>query len=192
MTSVDRSNRLALAVVGVVAAGTGIYGLARGFGASGSRATDEPILTREARDLVARNEQWLWPVAVVVCLALALIGARWLLAQVRAPGVGDLALAEDDEGPGRTRVRASGAAAALASDIGSYPGVRSAAARVVGDGPRPSLDVHASLEHDADPVDVRRRIEEHGLPRLAQALGRDVAARCIRLRLAPATTRSAA
>lgn len=190
MTS-DRANRVALAVVGALAAGTGIYGLARGFGASGSRAADESILTGEARDLVARNEGWLWPVAALVCLALALIGARWLLAQVRAPGISELALA-GDEGPGRTRVRASGAAAALAADIGSYPGVRSATARVVADGPRPALDVHASLEHDADPIDVRRRIEEHGLPRLAQALGRDVAARCIRLRLSSANGRTMA
>lgn len=191
MTSVDRANRVALAIVGALAAGTGIYGLARGFGASGSRAADESILTGEARDLVARNEEWLWPVAALVCLALALIGARWLLAQVRAPGVSELALAGGDEGPGRTRVRASGAAAALAADIGSYPGVRSATARVVGDSPRPALDVDASLEHDADPIDVRRRIEEHGLPRLAQALGRDVAAR-IRLRLSSANRRTMA
>ena len=191
-TSVDRANRVALGLVGLLAAAMGVYGLVRGSGATGSRAAEDPLLTQGVRDLVARSEGWLWPVASLVCLALGFIGARWLLAQVRAPAGGELTLAEGRDSTGRTRVRAAGASAALASDIESYPGVRSATAYIVSDDPCPSLEVHASLDRDADPVDVRRKIEEHALPRLAHALERDVTARSIRFRLTSTTRRTVA
>lgn len=164
----DRLNSTVHTLLALALLAAGAYGLARGYGAFGEARAADPILTRDVRDFVSRNADWFWPLAAVLSILAAWIGLRWLLAQFSAPAVGHLPVRAD--GPGRTELSASGATAALAREIGDYPGVRTAKARMVGDHPSPEVEISVDVHDDADVPAVRRRIEEHALPRFRGAL----------------------
>ena len=164
----DRLNSTVLSLLALLLIGLGAYGLARGYGAFGDNRADDPVLSDEVRDFVSRNADWFWPVAAVVSLLVAWLGLRWLVAQIHSPTVSRLPVRAD--GPGRTELMASGATNALAEDIETYPGVRSARARITDDDPSPEVDITVDVHDDADAVDVRRRIEEHAIPRFKAAL----------------------
>ena len=165
----DRLNSTVLTLLGLLLVGAGAYGLARGYDAFGERRASDPVLGDTVRDFVGRNDDWFWPLAAAVSLLVAYLGFRWLLAQVRTPTVARLRVSAD-AALGTTDVSAPGAAAALAGDVGEYPGVRSARARLLSDGASPEIDLTVDLHDDGDVADVRRRIDEHALPRLAEAL----------------------
>ncbi len=164
----DRLNSLVLTLFALLLLCLGGYGLARGYGAFGDDAADDPVLTADVRDFVSDNANWFWPVAAVASLLVAWLGLRWLLAQVSGPTVTRLRVHSD--GPGATELVASGAAAALARDIEEYPGVRGARARIIGDDPSPEVEITVDVHDDADVPALRTRIEEHALERFRTAL----------------------
>ncbi len=184
----DRLNTVVLTLLALVLLGVGGYGLARGYGAFGDDQADDPVLGDEVREFVSDNANWFWPVAAVASLLIAWLGLRWLLAQVSGPSVTRLRVPA--EGPGRTDLLASGAAAALARDIEEYPGVKGARARVVGDDPSPELDITVDVHDDADVPALRRRIEEHALERFRSALELQHLRPEVHIRLAERAARS--
>ena len=166
----DRLNRTLLAILGLLLLAAGLYGLLRGGGAFGQDQADDPLLLEGVRDFVGDNAAWFWPLAAVLSLVIAYLAYRWLRAHIRSgPAVGHINLASDSP-LGWTRVRAAGAADALSSDIESYPGVLSASARVLTDGTQPEVELGVEVTDDADLAEIRRRIEEHALPRFRRAL----------------------
>lgn len=184
----DRLNGAVLTLLALGLLAAGVYGLARGYGAFGDARAAAPILSDDVRAFVSRNAGWFWPLGAVASILVAWIGLRWLLAQLALPATGQLAVGS--EGPGRTELSASGATAALVRDIGDYPGVRSARARMVGDRPSPEVDITVDVHDDADVPAVRRRIEEHALPRLRGAVGLQELRARIHVRLAEPAGRS--
>ena len=166
--SPDGLNRTVLTLLALLLLGAGAYGLARGYGAFGDDQADDPVLTSDVRDFVSDNGDWFWPLAAVLSLLVAWLGLRWLLAQIAAPAVHHLPVRS--EGPGHTELQAAGAASALADDIETYPAVRGARARIVSDHPSPEVEITVDVHDDADVPAVRRRIEEHALPRFRGAL----------------------
>jgi hypothetical protein len=185
---IDRRNSTALTLLALTLVAAGAYGLARGYGAFGDARAADPVLTDGGRDFVARNADWFWPLAAVVSILAAWVGLRWLLAQFSTPAAAHLPVAA--EGPGRTELSAQGAAAALAREIEGYAGVRSARARMAGGRPSPEVEITVDVHDDADVPGLRRRIEEHALPRFRGALElQDLRAR-IHLRLAEAAGRT--
>lgn len=184
----DRLNSAILTLLALVLLGVGAYGLARGYGAFGDRRADDPILGDDLRDAVTRNGDWFWPVAAVVALLLAWLGLRWLLAQLSTPTVSRLPVRAD--GPGRTELVGAGATAALSRDIETYPGVRSARARLVGDDPVPEVEITVDVHDGADVPAVRRRIEEHALTRFRSALELTKLRSTVHVRLAEAAGRT--
>lgn len=165
----DGRGSVGLTLLGLALVAAGAYGLARGYGGFCDHQAGDPVLTEATRDLVARNGSWFWPLAAVAALLVAWLGLRWLLAQLAPPGPSRLAVRAD--GPGRTELLASGAAAALARDVGEYRGVRSASARLAGDDTVPAVEVFVEVHDDADVGAVRRDVEEHALARFREALG---------------------
>jgi hypothetical protein len=185
--AVERLNASMLTLLGLVLVAAGGYGLARSYGAFGADPADEPVLDEPARDLVSHNAGWFWPLAALTSMLLAYLGMRWLLAQLRSGHISRLDLTED-RAPGTTVVRATSAADALARDVGRYPGVRWARARLLRDGARPDVDLEVEVSEDAEVAEVRRRIESHAVPRLRQALEvEDLRAR-VRFRLSEAAS----
>ena len=184
----DRLNSTVLSLLGLLLIGLGGYALARGYEAFGEDRAVDPVLSDDVRDFVSRNSDWFWPVAAIVALLIAWLGLRWLVAQIHSPPVSALPVRAD--GPGRTVLVASGATNALASDIETYPGVRSARVRMTDDDPSPEVDITVDVHDDADAVDVRRRIEEQALPRFKAALELQQLRSTIHLRLAERAGRS--
>lgn len=184
----DRLNSTVLSLLALVLIGLGGYGLARGYGAFGEDQAVDPVLGDGVRDYVSRNSDWFWPVAAIVSLLIAWLGLRWLVAQIHSPAVSRLAVRAD--GPGRTELVASGATDALAHDIGTYPGVRSARARMTDDDPYPEVEITVDIHDDVDAGDVRRRIEEHALARFKSALELQELRSKVHLRLAERAGRS--
>lgn len=184
----DRVNTVVLSVLGLVLAGVGAYGMARGYGALGENRATDAVLTNSVRDFVARNDDWFWPLAAAASVLTAWIGLRWLAAQLRHSSVSHISVRA--EGAGRTELSASGAAAALARDVEAYPGVKAARARVTDDSPTPEIQLTVEVHDDADTAEVRRRIEEHALARFTTALEVPGVRPRVHLRLADRAPRS--
>lgn len=174
----DRLNRTLLSILGLLLLGAGIYGLLRGGGAFGQDRAEDPLLLESVRDFVSDNAAWFWPLMAILALIVAYLAYRWLRAHIRSgPTLGHIHL-QHDPSFGSTRVSASAAADALSAEIETYPGVRSASARLLTDGTQPEVELGVDLHDDANVEDVRRRIEEHAFPRFRQALDtRDLVAR---------------
>ena len=184
----DRLNSAVLTVLALALVALGGYGLARGYGAFGEARAGDPVLSGDVREFVSDNSDWFWPLAAVLSLLVAWLGLRWLLAQLSTPTVGHLPVRAD--GPGHTELLGAGATSALARDIEEYPGVRGAAARLVGDHPVPEIAVTVDVHDDADVAAVRRRIEEHALVRFRSALELTKLRTQIHIRLAERAGRS--
>lgn len=168
-TSADRRNRAGLSLLGLLLLGVGAYGLARGWGAFGDRAATEPLLADEWRRVVARNARWFWPAAAVVSLLAALVGWRWLRAQLAARTPRRMDLTHRGDG-GTTVVRPAGAARALADDIENYRGVTEVSARVTGEPEAPEIDLRVEVVDSCHLPSLRSRIEHEALARFQRAL----------------------
>jgi hypothetical protein len=164
----DRGDGMGVTLIGLLLLAGGGYGAARGFGAFGDEAADDPVITDAARSFVDRNEQWLWPAAAALAVLVAYVGWRWLRRQLVGTRVTRLDLSERAGGP--TFVQTAPAAAALGRDVESYPGVRRASARFLRDGSRPALTLTVEVDDDAEVTTVNRRIDEEAFPRFRQAL----------------------
>ncbi len=165
----DRLNRLLVVLLSLVLLGAGAYGLARGYDAFGADQADEPLLVEPVRDWVGRNGNLFWPLVFVMSLVLAYLSLRWLVAQFTSPRLAELDLTKESSN-GTTRLRAAGAARALAEDIEGYGEVSAATARLVSDGEHPEVDVKVEAYDDADLPALRDKIEEQALTRFSQAL----------------------
>ena len=165
----DGLNRALLLLLSIVLLAAGGYGLARGYDAFGADQADEALLGEPVRDWVSSNDNLFWPVVFLVCVLVAYLSLRWLAAQFRSRRMTDIDLTQDMD-RGSTRLRAVGAADALAQDIETYPEVTSASARLLDDGERPEVDVKVEVHEDADLPGVRDKIEEQALRRFCQAV----------------------
>ena len=113
---------------------------------------------------------WVSYVAVVVAALIGLGCLRWILAQgQRKPKTGTWRMEQDPAG-GSTRLDAQTAVAPLVDEIEAYPGVHRASARLSGTSSRPVLHLVVGTEDAADIVELRRRINTDGIPRLRRAL----------------------
>lgn len=176
-----QANRTGLILLGVVLLGVGGVGLARGAGLFGDETTQ--VFSSDVRSF-ADDNAWFWPVIAAAAVVLALLGLLWLIAQIRTHRVPELAMEPDPDG-GRTRLSAKAVTGALQNEIEDYPGVRRVRARLLGSSRNPELRLNVTYGQRADPAELRRRIQDEGVPRLCAALERDSVPTVVRLRLVP-------
>ncbi|GAA0579054.1 alkaline shock response membrane anchor protein AmaP [Actinomadura livida] len=174
-------NRTGLALTGAVLTVVGGASLARGLGAFGDGRASAPVLTAGARRF-AEDNAWFWPAVAAAAVLLALLGLAWLLAQGRTGRLRGLEL-EPDTGAGGTRLSAKAVSGALETEIGEYPGVQKVRARLIGSSSRPELRLDIAYGRQADPAELRRRVQEEAVPRLRAAVERDSVPTVVRLRL---------
>lgn len=183
----DRLNRAGATVVALLLVAAGTYGLVRSFGGRGA-GSDDPVWGDDLRRTVVDNAGLVGGMAVFLALLLAWTGWRWLRLQLLpTPSLRELRLA-DDQG-GRTSVEAAAVTEAVARDVEAGPGVSTARVRVLGQHRSPLLDVRAEVAADADPLAVRRHVDEYVLPRARTGLGRDELPVTVRLRLVDPVSR---
>ena len=164
-----RVNRTVLLTLGVLLLTGGIFGLTRGFGAFASLPADEPVLSDGMRAWVAHHHGLFWSGVAVLALLIAFLALVWLRQQLRAtlPANQNLVRSGAD---GVTEVHSQDAATAVADQIGTWPGVEDATARLIGDPERPALLLRVGVASDADVAEVCRRVDAEALPDLKRCL----------------------
>jgi hypothetical protein len=110
---------------------------------------------------------WALVVIAAAAVVIALLCLRWLIAQVPRRRVAIWRWADD---AGATRITTATAAAPLAEEVTTYPGVRKVEAALTGPHTAPRLALVVRAHGDADLRGIRRRIDDEGLPRLREAL----------------------
>jgi hypothetical protein len=166
----DRTNRIMLILFAIALIAAGVVGVLAGFGALGPVTKHGALLSNRVGAYFGRHGDWLWPVVAVLAGIVALLALRWLLALLFSTDrTGDLPLT-GDRSEGRTTLSAAALTDAVTAEIGSYPGVHSARARLIGDPLAPTLVITATLEESTDLSAVRRRIESHAVRHARQAL----------------------
>ncbi|WP_043659537.1 hypothetical protein [Nocardia thailandica] len=160
-----RLNRGVLGLLGLVLVAGGAAVLAVHFGAVSRISPGSPLVpgTEEPPRLV-------FYAVIAGAVIVTLLALRWLAAQfTRLPRRETWQLGAADA-QGRTLLGSDAAAAAVAADVETYPGVRSATARL-SDGPAaPNLHLVIDTDPDADLPAIRRQILGHAVGRLCTAL----------------------
>ena len=166
----DRTNRTMLILLALLLIAAGVLGALAGFGTFGATNRHSTLLANRVGSYFSEHGDWLWPVIAGVAAIVALLALRWLLALLFSTDrAGDLTLT-GDRTLGRTTLSAAAVTEAVSYEIGSYSGVQSARARLIGDQSNPTLVITASLEEAADLPGLRRRIEANAVRHAKQAL----------------------
>ena len=182
-----RTNRITLALIGLLLAVAGGLGLALSLGAFGTGRATRPVLDPEVDAFVGENAEWLAPLAAVLAVLLGLLALRWLLAQIRTDRLRTVDL---DEGPqGRTRLAARGMTEAVVQELEQQPGVQRAGADLRGRPGAPVLDLDLVLDERVDVGQARRRVESTTVRHAREALGRPDLPVHLHLSLAPRVRR---
>jgi hypothetical protein len=183
-TRPDLLDRLVLALLGLLLAGAGAYGLARGSGLFGRDAAHDPVLGPGLGRFVADRMLPFWVAVAVLGLVLAGLGWRWLRAQF--PASKTVAHLDFDEGRGSdgdTVLVSSAVAAALADHLSTHDDVRWARARVRAGRPRPQVELRVGVSDDVDAGRLSEFLEAEVLAHLRQALEVDEVGAHVELRL---------
>lgn len=171
MGTTARLDRVLLCLLGLLLSAAGVLGLLVGFGVLGGRLRARPVFDNVVSRYVGDNGAWLWPVIAVVGLLLGYLALRWLLAQLRPTGVGDVEL-EPGATTGHTSLVGAAVTDAVRRDISGYRGVAGISARLTGDGYDPHLHLRVTLDSRADVAAVRQRIEGSAVADARQAMDR--------------------
>lgn len=113
---------------------------------------------------------WLPYATILIAVAVGFGCLRWLLAQTQRTPPSRTWRLVTDAGRGVTYLDTSHAAAAIAEDVQTYRGVARATATLTGPRAQPHLRLTVHTETATAINPLRRRITEHALPRLRQAL----------------------
>ncbi len=159
-------------------------------GAGSQDRSGLPVLTQDVSDVVNRNGSWVWPLAALLGLLLALLGYRLLRAQLRTrPARTRQVDLTDDPSEGITRVPTSVVTEALVADLASVPGVEDAGAAMRGDPARPLVDVTLDIADDADVSEVLDRVEQGPLATLRSAFDLEPAHTAVEVRIVEPSSR---
>lgn len=170
---VDRTNRVVLAIVGLLLLAAGIAALVAGAGGFGATLADRALVDNAVADFIARNGDWFWPVLGVVALIVALLSLWWIakLLLFSTDRVGTVELPARGRAD-RTTVVAGAVTDAVSREIEGYGGVESARATLTGSADRPALAVTVDAQRTADLAALRHRIESEAIDHARQALDR--------------------
>ncbi|SMD25937.1 hypothetical protein [Kibdelosporangium aridum] len=160
-----RLNRWVLALCGIVLLIAGGLALSAHFGLLPWLPATSPLVAG-----TALPPTWVLILTAATAVLLGLLCLRWLAAQlIRRPKTTTWRLDTEPE-HGRTTLSADVAVAPLVSDITAYHGVHAVSAVLAGQQDNPTLVLTIRANHGTDLNAVRRQINQHGIPRLRQAL----------------------
>ncbi|MGC2939555.1 MULTISPECIES: alkaline shock response membrane anchor protein AmaP [unclassified Brevibacterium] len=182
------ANRTGLIILGLIAMALGLAVLAIGFGLT---ASIDPALEAGA-DLGPVASVLALPysalIAVIAALILAVIGLRWLSAQVPRKDFAKPFRMQADSRTGLTTVNAEVIAEAVAADLESADGVSDAQVILRGTARRPELLIHVAADERADIDAIIADTAQRAAGNASLALGAPLSA--VALEIAIARTRS--
>ncbi|MEV0295928.1 alkaline shock response membrane anchor protein AmaP [Nocardia sp. NPDC050710] len=158
-------NRSLIGLTGLLLFAAGGLVVAAHFGLLSWVATDATLVPG-----TAAPPTWVFWVVVAVAVVLGLLCLRWMLAQLFRMPKSVTWYTRDTQRAGTTILESATAAAPVATDIETYEGVRSASASLGGARTAPELHLVVTAEPAADVAQLRRRILDHAVPRLCEAL----------------------
>ena len=168
----DRTNRLMLTLVGLLALAAGGGAMAASTGVFGAAFSRRTLLDNLAGRYIGHHGGWFWPAVAGACLLLALACLRWILALLASTDrVGAITI-PGDTGQGTTILQPAALTDALTREIGAYHGVDAAKGRVIGDGRNPEIVLTVTPSPSADLHALHRRIETEALAHARRALGK--------------------
>jgi hypothetical protein len=187
----DRTNRVMLALIGLIAVLLGLGGLLAAYGVFGSRFQHQRLLDNQFGRYFSAHGDWLWPTIAAVAFVVMLLALIWLLRLLFSTDrTGDIAIeslrarAGDPAQPpagdhtpqrranprGRTTLASSALTQAVASEVSAYHGVSSAKARVIGDPSSPTLVLDVLVSRRADIPGVISRVQDEAVAHAALAI----------------------
>ena len=179
-----RLNRALLILFGLLFLAAGVFVLTTGLAVLPLLRPHDPVIPAQLAP-----PGWAPWAAVAAAVIVGLACLRWLLAQtIRRPTTGTWTLT-DNPCQGNTKIDAHTAAAPLAAEIETYPGVHKATARLSGSRTQPVLHLEIATQDQADIGGLRDRIDTQALPRLRHALDIDTLPANLLIRLDQATRR---
>jgi len=167
----DRTNRVVLALFGLLVLAVGVAGLLASLGVFGTDFQQKALFTNRVSRYMGEQGAWLWPVIAVACAFIAVLMLRWIYVLLASTDRADDIVIRGDHDAGRTVLRPAAFAAAVRDEITTYRGVSSAKARVLGDPGDTRLIVTVAVLTTADIPALRQRIETQALAHARQALG---------------------
>jgi hypothetical protein len=169
----DRTNRFALTLFGLLVLLIGAAGLSTSVGLFGHRFSRHTLFANRVSTYIGHHGGWIWPAAAGVCLIIALIALRWILALlVSTDRAGDIPIpvATSD---GTTVLQPAAVTGALTREISTYHGVDNAHGRIIGDGAAPEIVLEVTARQGADLHALYERIEEEAFAHARQALDQE-------------------
>src|SRR5690242_7994046 len=94
----DRTNRLVLALFGLLVLVAGAGGMAASTGVFGAAFSRQTLFDNRASGFIGHHGGWLWPAVAGACLLLALACLRWILVLLASTDrVGDITIPGDTD-----------------------------------------------------------------------------------------------
>ncbi len=167
----DRTNRAVLTLFGLLALLAGAAAMAASVGAFGTAFSHRTLFDNRVSTYIGQHGTWVWAVAAVICLIIALAALRWILALlVSTDRAGDLTVPGHKD-HGMTKLQPTALTGALTREISTYHGVDNAKGRVLGDATNPQVVLSVTATQTADLPTLRHRVETEALAHARQALG---------------------
>ena len=167
----DRTNRLALAIFGLVVLLAGAFGIVASAGGFGTVYSHRTLLANQAATYAGRHSSWIWWAAAGACLLIFLAALRWILTLlISTDRAGDITVPGSTD-QGTTALQPAALTGALTREIETYHGVHGAQARVLGHPAAPEVVVTVTARQSADLHALHRRLESEALAHARQALG---------------------
>ncbi|MFD7260102.1 alkaline shock response membrane anchor protein AmaP [Streptomyces sp. NPDC059874] len=188
------TNRVLLALTGIVLLGTGLLILTGGFDLyrrwrmtppDGWPLTSPRDVLLSAADRTRwTDEGWWWPVVIAGLAIVVLLALWWLLAQLRRTHPGHIPVGGPPAVDG-VELRERALSDALAADARQQPGVHKARARMDGRPSRPEAHLDLTLTPGSGPGPVLQSLCDGPLERARQSTGRTRLPATAQLRIDP-------
>ncbi len=166
----DRTNRLALTLLGLILLVAGGFALTASVGGFGTSYAHRDLLANEASTYIGAHGDWLWWAVAGACLIIALLALRWIAALLLSTDRASDITISRGSAHGTTTLHPAAVTGAITREIETYRGADSARARVLGEPASPALVVTVTAAGTADLAALRHRIEAEALSHARSAL----------------------
>ena len=166
----DRANRVGLTLFGLLVLAVGAAGMIASTGVSGEAFSRRTLFANRVSIFIGHHG-WVWYAAAGVCLVITLLALRWIVALlISTDRAGDLPIPVATH-EGTTILRPAALTGAATREIGTYHGVDTARARIIGDAAAPEVVIAVTASQTTDLRALHQRIETQALSHVRHAVG---------------------
>ena len=167
----DRTNRVALTLFGLLVLLAGAAGLTVSVGVFGKSFSQRTLFANRISTYIGHHGVWVWPAVAGVCLLIALVALRWIVALlVSTDRAGDIPIPVASR-EGTTILQPAALTGAVTREISTYHGVEAAKGRIIGEAAAPEIVLEVTASQSASLYALYQRIEAEALSHARQALG---------------------